>query len=190
MGNGTNRFSAGAAEMQRAAQTLRQAFPAMKEHNLQTQKLTEQARRANLLPYDERIDRFRELLQEYAGYIRRIGEEHDAVIPRFRDEVETGLRKIEEALAKGRLLSTEEFTQLRDSLQNLQTVLHEARSNIQYFRGSLMDMPDLGQTDVVAVRDKVTASLNHAIDVFDELSTHVRALGREVFDAEIEKEDE
>lgn len=188
MGNGANRFSAGAAEMQRAAQTLRQVFPAMKEHTLQTRNLTERAKRASLLPYEERVNRFRELLHEYAAYIRKIGNDHDTVIPRFREEVEAGLRRIEEALATNRLLSSAEFTQLRDSLQTLQTVLHEARSNVQYFRGTLMNMPDLGQADVLQVRNQVTASLNRAIDVFDVLSKHVRDIGREVFQSDIEEE--
>ena len=89
-------------------------------------------------------------------------------------KVREAIRAIDEAMSSGREIEYEGLDELLISLTEFDRSLQEARQNIEYFRGSLSQLPDIAEAEVFRIRDRVQDSLKRARDSLAELSREVR----------------
>lgn len=171
MNTSNGHFTTGTSEIGLAAAALQSLLPAFEEHNEQTQKLSDAARTLASVPHDERIDQLRDLLLRYSELIQRIDEEHQTVIPQFREHVNAAVKDIETELGgpSSTNLNRVQLTSLFLSLEMLRKSLRETQSAVAYFRGTLSGMPDLGLEEVSTIRRQVEKSLEMTWQTFTDL---------------------
>lgn len=156
-------FAKAAEEMGLARRELKIATEALQEHNRATQLLTKEVQASLAIPPLERIERIKDLMTEYAGIVERVGKNQEPLARSFKEHIIAAINAIEEGIKNGGINSPEELSIIVAPLKEFQSNLQSAIQHIEYFRGALVNMPDLEQPDVLAIRDKVREALRKTI---------------------------
>lgn len=172
-------LTSGAARMNYAAQDLRRLVTSMQDFSRSSDELTNKAQQALSLPPEQRIQVLRELLGEFARELNPIADHHNETVPRFFSHVGTALLEIRSDLRSAKPSPTQ-VTDLKTAIKGLRETLRDARTNIEFFRGMLHNVPDIGVEQALSVRDRVGKALQNAVTVYEKVENDINDLISEI----------
>lgn len=162
-------------EFKLASEELTAAQKGLEQHNNATKALITHAQDALALPAQERIERIKELLVNYAALIESVGRDQEPRARSFNGHVMAAIEEIEKGMKEEGPFSSDDIAVVINSLKEFQSSLQGATQNIEYFRGALANMPDLGQPDVLAIRSRVREALRSAMAYYADAGRQMQS---------------
>jgi uncharacterized phage infection (PIP) family protein YhgE len=128
------------------------------------------------LSIDEKLARLQTFNSNFTDIVQSLDDQHGEFLPKLERHLSEALNLLQKSLDIGDVTAAnnEDVQAIVDSLQTMQEQYLSITQNLEYFRSTMLNMPNLGQPALAEKQKSLSESFSKAIGTYNQLDRDLR----------------